>query len=331
MESILLAPLIVGFLIVVIFMPLWIKKMKVLGLVWEDMNKSKRPKDIAGSGGTIVVFGFVLGVLSYIFIKTFLFGGNGEVVEIFSLLTTVLIASIVGFIDDMFGWVRGGLSWRLRIVLILFAAIPLIVINAGTSVVYGIEFGLWYPLLIIPIGIIGATTTFNFLAGYNGLESSQGIIILLALAFVNWSLGNNWLSLINLIMVICLFGFWLFNKYPAKVFPGDILTYSVGALIAVTAILGNVEKIAIFFFVPYILETILKVRGGLKKQSFGKVNEDGSLDVPYEKFYGLEHISIYLIKKIKRNGKAYEKEVVYLINLFQITVIVLGLVLFPLN
>ena len=129
-------------------------------------------------------------------------------------------------------------------------------------------------------------------------------------------------------MVASLLSFYLFNKYPAKVFPGDVLTYSIGSMIALITILGNIEKIAVFFFIPYILETGLKARGKLKKESFAKVKEDGSLDMPYEKIYGLEHLAIYLLKKMKRSGKVYEKEVVYLINLFQITIILLGFVLF---
>ena len=64
-------------------------------------------------------------------------------------------------------------------------------------------------------------------------------------------------------MVGALIGFYIYNKFPAKVFPGDILTYSVGALIAGMAILGNFEKIAVFVFIPYIIETILKSRGKL--------------------------------------------------------------------
>ncbi len=125
-------------------------------------------------------------------------------------------------------------------------------------------------------------------------------------------------------MVGSLFAFYLFNKHPAKVFPGDILTYSVGALIAIIAILGNIEKIAIFFFIPYIIEVILKSRGKLKKHSFGKLNIDGSLELPYKKIYGLEHLSILILKKIKPSKKVYEKEVVYLIHFFQIIVIILG-------
>ena len=127
-------------------------------------------------------------------------------------------------------------------------------------------------------------------------------------------------------MIFCLIEFFFFNHYPSQAFPGDTLTYSVGSLIAIIAILGNIEKIAVFFFIPYILETVLKLRGGLKKESFAKVKQDGSLENQYNKIYGLEHVAIYLLTKIKK--KASEKEVVYLINLFQIIIIFIGLIIF---
>lgn len=328
MEKALIIPLLVGFFTTLFLIPLWIKKAKDIGLIWEDMNKVDKTKNISGSGGLIVMTGFLLGVLSYVSIKTFLLKTDLTTVDIFSLLMTVLIAGVIGFIDDIFGWAKGGLSSKFRIFLLFFAAIPLMVINAGESIMMGFEFGVIYPLILIPLGIVGATSTFNFLAGYNGLETSQGIILLSALGIVCLTTGNSWLSLICLIMIMCLLGFYIFNKYPAKVFPGDVLTYSIGALIASVAILGNIEKIAIFFFIPYIIETALKIRGGLKKQSFGKANKDGSLEMPYDKIYGLEHLSIYLLKRFKKNKKVYEREVVYLINLFQIIIILLGFLLF---
>ncbi len=328
MVSVLLIPILLSFFIVLFSVPIWIKKAKEIGLVWEDMNKKDRPKNVAGAGGVTVFLGFILGVLGYMAIKTFYFKSTDNLVEIFASLSVILIIAFIGFMDDLFGWRKGGLSKKSRLILLIFASIPLIIINAGVSNMMGIEFGLLYPLLFIPLGIAGVSATFNFLAGYNGLEASQGIIILSALSIITFIMGNKWLSIIGLCMVASLIGFYLFNKYPAKVFPGDVMTYSVGALIAVIAILGNIEKIAIFFFIPYILETGLKLRGKLKKHSFAKVNEDGSLEMPYEKVYGLEHLAIRVLKKIKRNKKVYEKEVVYLINAFQILIIILGLVIF---
>jgi len=332
-EKILFISILVSFLTTLLILPVWIVRAKSIGLIWEDVHKIGRPKNVAGSGGLAVLMGFTLGVLSYIAIKTFFLFTDITTIRIFALITTVLIAGVVGLVDDFLGWLQGGMSAKFRILMMLFAAVPLMVINAGAAhvnvpLIGLVDFGLYFSLIIVPLGIIATSTTFNILAGYNGLEASQGIIFLSAMAFVTFMTGDTWLSLIALCMVACLCAFFIFNKNPASVFPGDSLTYAVGALIGVIAILGNIERVSIFFFIPYILQVGLKTRGGLKKHSFGRLNEDGSLDVPYDKFYGLEHIAIALLKKFKKNGKAYEREVVWVINCFQIVIILIGLFLF---
>lgn len=332
MEEILFLTVLISIALTAIMLPKWIKKARQTGLVWEDMNKYNHPKNVAASGGIIVAMAFVLSVLGYIAIRTFVINdSNGITVKVFALLSVVLILAIVGLVDDLLGWKRGGLSWRFRIFLAFAASIPLIVINAGEQSI-NLPFigftplGLIYPLILVPLGIAGATTTYNFLAGFNGLESGQGIIILSFLSFIAYATGSSWLSLIGLCMTGSLIVFYFYNKSPAKVFPGDILTWSVGALIACMAILGNFEKIALFIFIPYILETILKVRGKLKKQSFAIPNKDNSLEMPYEKIYGLTHLSLWILKKLKK--KVYEKDVVYFIFSFEIIICLLALILF---
>jgi len=326
-----LVSLVISFLLMLYTLPKWIKKCRDVGLLWGDMNKINQSKRVAASGGVVVVLSFVMGVLSYIAIRTFILGSNGEIVEIFALLSVVLILALVGFVDDVLGWTSKGLSIRFRLFLALIASIPLVVINVGTKVIslpyMGIiDLGIFYPLIFVPIGIVGATTTYNFLAGFNGLEAGQGIIIISFLSLISYITGTIWLSIVGLCMVVSLLVFYMYNKYPAKVFPGDVLTYSVGALIAIMAILGNFEKIAIFIFIPYIIETVLKVRGKLVKPSFAKVNEDGSLDVPYKKVYGMTHLGVLILKKYKK--KVYEMDVVYLIFGFQIVICLLALVVF---
>jgi UDP-N-acetylglucosamine--dolichyl-phosphate N-acetylglucosaminephosphotransferase len=293
------------------------------------MNKYQH-NDVAELGGITVLLGFFLGVLLYIALRTFYFNDTNQFIEIFALLSVVLLVAAIGFVDDVLGW-KIGLNKQTRIILLIFASIPLIVINAGHSSVYLpfvglVNLGLIYPLIIIPLGVVGASATFNFLAGYNGLEAGQGIIMLSALSLVSYFTGKAWLSLILLLMVASLAAFYFFNKYPASIFPGDSLTYPIGAMIAIAAILGDMERIALFFFIPYFIEICLKLRGGLKKESFGTPNKDGTLDLKYEKFYGVEHIAIYTLKKIR--GKATEIEIVYLINLFQIVIVLLGIIIF---
>jgi len=325
-EILLLATIFISFFCALFVIPFWIRKARQENLVGKDMHKQNKNK-VAEGGGVGVMFGFSIGVLLYLAINTFYFKRSEFLVSIFAILTTLFIAAMLGSIDDLLGW-KKGLGKKMRIVMMLFAAIPLMTINAGESILLGINFGLLFPLFFIPLGIVGAATTFNFLAGYNGLEASQGILILSALSIATFLTGNSWLSVIALCMVAALIAFYIFNKYPAKIFPGDTLTYPVGALIAVIAILGNIEKIAIFFFIPYILETILKLRGGLRKESFAKLNKDGSLELPYKKIYGLEHLAIKILKKIKPSKKVYETDVVYLINGFQLIIILLGFWIF---
>jgi len=324
MAYILLVSVLVSFALAVIFLPMWIRVCRRLGLIWEDMNKFGHPKNVASSGGVVVIMAFILGVLSYLALKTFLFEGQSKALEIFALLTVVLILAIAALVDDLLGWKNNGLPIRVRLLLAVAASIPLVVINAGTHFmalpfVGVVDFGIFYPLLLIPMAVVGVSTTYNFLAGYNGLEAGQGILILSFLSFVAYATGSAWLAIVGLCMVGALIGFWFFNKMPASVFPGDVLPYGVGALIAGMAILGNFEKIAFVIFIPYILEVILKVRGGLKKHSFGIPRKDGTLKMPYDKVYGLEHLAIWILGR-----GATERKVVYLIHAFQILFILIG-------
>ncbi|MBU1103981.1 MAG: glycosyl transferase family 4 [Nanoarchaeota archaeon] len=328
-DYILILPILASFFVTLFLIPSWIKRAKKAGLVGKDVNKING-KEIAEAGGVTVVSGFAMGVLIYVSISTFIFKRADNFIEIFSLMSSIFFIAFIAFTDDILGW-KIGLRRRTRIVLVAFASIPLIAINAGKSAISvpffgGVDLGIIYPLVLIPLGIVGATTTYNFLAGFNGLEAGQGVIILSALAIVSYFTGSSWIAIIALCMVSALLAFLIFNFCPAKVFPGDSLTYPVGGLIAIMAILGNFEKIAVFFFIPVIIEFILKGRGKYVKQSFGKPNSDGSLDLKYEKIYSLNHLAIFLMKN--HGVKPTEKKVVFSIWAFQLLVILIGFAIF---
>ncbi|MBX4196788.1 glycosyl transferase family 4 [Candidatus Pacearchaeota archaeon] len=329
-SGILLIPILASFFITLFLLPFWMKKARQIGLLWDDMNKIKAEK-VAGSGGIMVLLGFIVGVLLLVAYRVFYLHTTDYLIEILATLLVVTLAGGIGLVDDLLGWVHGGLSIKSRIFLVIIAAIPLMVINAGRSLILfpflgQVDLGFFYPLVLIPLGIVAATTTFNMIAGHNGLEAGQGTLILIALGLVAYLTGQSWLSVLALCMVVALIAFLYYNFYPAKVFPGDVLTYSVGALCAILSILGNFEKIAVFFFIPYILEVILKSRGKLIKQSFGKPQKDGTLALPYDKLYGLEHVAIALLQK--SSIKPTEKRVVYTLWIFQIIIILLGFVIF---
>ncbi len=329
MDYILLTAIFVSLISSLIFLPRWIKKTQKINLTWPDMNKYSHPKNVSASGGIIVVFSFAISVLLYLGLKTFIYAPSSYQVEIFAILSVVLFYALIGLTDDLLGWKHGGLTIYSRIFLSVLASIPLVVINAGNSTVsipfFGsINLGIYFPLIVVPLAVGFVATTYNFLAGFNGLEAGLGIILLSFASFVSYVTGSLWLSIIGLCMVASLVVFLIFNWSPAKVFPGDVLTYSIGALFISMAILGNFERIAIIVFIPYLIEVVLKLRGGLKKYSFGIPDKNNNLSVPHKKIYGLTHFSIWFLKKIKNNAR--EVQVVVLIYIIQLIFILAAII-----
>lgn len=315
-------PLYISFVCTAYLLKYWIRRAKKAKLTGKDIHKLNKP-EVAELGGVPVIVGFLTGLLFYIGMETFYFGFTTKNLEMMAALSAVLFTTVVAFIDDILGWKKGLKQWQKPIV-ILLAGLPLAVVNSGVSTIAipilgRINLGILFPLVLIPFAITGAANGFNMLAGYNGLETGMGIIILSTLGFFAWLNKNSWVTMIAMTMVFALLALYYYNRHPAKVFPGNITTYSVGALIAVIAILGNMERIALVLFIPYFIEFGLKARGKFKKESFAKVLPDGSLISRYHNFYGLEHVVVTFLRGLK--GKAYEKEVVYTIFLIELMIV----------
>jgi len=293
MEYILLICFTVSFFTTYFMTPLWIRASKRAGLIGKDMNKLK-DLEAAEVGGITVAAGFMGGVLCYIGLSTFYFHTEAQLISLLAMMSTVLGMTIIGLLDDVLGWKEGLKQWQ-KPLLTLPIALPMMAINAGHSVLVlpllgAVNFGVLYPLLIIPIGIIGAANGFNMLAGLNGLEAGMGALILGTLGIFAWSKGTSWITMLAFCMVFALLAFLFYNWTPARIFPGDTLTYTVGALIACIAILGNMERAALVAFTLYFIELLIKARGGFKGECFGVPQKDGTLAPPDGRRDSLTHL-----------------------------------------
>ena len=308
----------ISFIIVFLSLPTWIRRARKTGFIGKDVHKNN--VEVAELGGITVVLGVVISLLIYIALETFYFNGSSSSF-LLAAIATILIAAMIGMTDDMLGW-KIGLRQREKVLLTFFVPIPLMVVNAGVSTMRfpllgTMELGLLYPLLILPIGVVVATNAFNMLAGYNGLEAGMGIIILSTLGLLSWKTGDISAAVIAFSTVFALVAFLFYNRYPSKVFPGDVLTYPVGAIAAIVAILANLERFAVMLFSPYAIEVLLKARGKFRPEWPAKVLEDGSLAVK-EKCYSVPHLAISVLRKIK--GSAREQEVVIALLAFELAV-----------
>lgn len=307
---------------------MWIKLTKSHpNMMVPDVNKYGNPL-VPKTGGIVILISITFSVFLYIFAKTFLLNSMGHITEIFSLLLVMLFAGFIGFIDDIFGWEKSKITGYKKILMTIPIAIPLMVINAGQSVINlpflgNINLGLLYPLIVIPAAIVGTTNGFNLLGGFNGLETSLGLVIFSALGLITFFTGQTWLSLIAAVIVASLIGFLIFNKNPAKILPGNSFTYILGSLIGCFAILGNMEKAALVLFILFIIEGFLKLRSRFKAHCMGIPNKDNSLELRYKKSYSWTHIAMKIIKKIK--GKVFENDVVMLIVIIELIFVLLAL------
>ena len=111
-------------------------------------------------------------------------------------------------------------------------------------------------------------------------------------------------------MAAALAAFLVYNWYPAKAFPGNTMTYAVGAYYAGIVVLGGIAAFGLFMYLLYYVELVLFIRGlahGVYKENFGRVQPDGSLLPPYERSYSLTHLMIRLQGALR--GRATERGV----------------------
>ncbi|MEM5801764.1 MAG: hypothetical protein QXQ18_00005, partial [Candidatus Aenigmatarchaeota archaeon] len=267
----------ISFIATFFITPYAIRYFRFIGLVTTDVHKKNKPL-IPYSAGVPLVIGVAFGLFFYIFIQVFVYNNYKDLLYIFASLTSILLIMFSGFIDDlnskqvkMRGYIEGkrGLKNWQKPLLTLPAAIPLMVIMAGDTTmslpfIGSINFGLFYPLLIIPIGIVGAANMVNMLGGYNFLEVGMALVYTLSLGLYAYLHENLIASILFFSTFGSLLGLAKYNFYPAKILAGDSLTYALGATVGVGAIIGNMEKAAVITMLPFIIQGILKFYSRIK-------------------------------------------------------------------
>lgn len=260
--------------------PWFICQLKRAGIVGRDLHKPGQP-DVAEMGGLVIVAGFSAGVVMAIAIEVFF--GNIiplSLVSTFAVLSTVLLISLIGIVDDLIFLPQG-----IKAITPLFASFPLMAIRAGHTVmslpwIGPVDFDFFYPLLIVPLGITGAANAVNMLAGFNGLEVGMGIVAMVALSIIACFTGAATSFIILLASLGALVAVLRYNWYPARLLIGDVGTLSIGAIIASAVILGNFELAGAIVIIPYFVDFLFKVYNGFPSKGWAGVYRNGKLYCP---------------------------------------------------
>jgi len=140
--------------------------------------------------------------------------------------------------------------------------------------------------LVVPLGVTSASNAANMLEGFNGLGAGLGVIMTASLIALSLLTGAQEGLFLLFPLLGALAAFLCFNRYPARVFPGDSMTLFTGATIACAAIISSpsLKAFGALLFIPMIIEFVLKFRGHFQAENYGEIGSDGRLgwDGPVE-------------------------------------------------
>ena len=296
----------VPLIVVILFMPSVIKTLKEKGSTGIDVHKPSKP-DVPKGGGFIFLFALVFGLLVVLGFTTFQ-SLSLESVGILAALVSILMAGMIGLLDDNLDFQN-----RTKILLPLLSTIPMMVMSVGTPtmtipLIGTVNFGIAYALIIVPLMMTFMIDATNMYGGMNGLESGLSIInasglviyVLLAQLISGEELNSNVMqaSIVAAALFGASLGFFVFNRYPAKILPGDVGRLPMGSAIAAAVIIGNMDRLAIMMYIPFginfLLYLVYRVYAKRKKMTwvkFASPREDGTLEVigPFTIYWILPH------------------------------------------
>jgi len=171
-----------------------------------------------------------------------------------ALTFVTLIAGSVGLLDDFI--ILGG---KVKPILTALASLPILLLSTYD---YHLKFPLFgstrlsliYPILII-IGIAITSNTVNSLDVLNGVVSSFIILASLPLLIALILKENLSIVLSTLILTFTSLAFFIYHRYPSRIFPGDSGTLSLGAYYGALTIIGGVEFVGVIALFPAIMNS----------------------------------------------------------------------------
>ena len=210
----------------------------------------------------------------------------------------------------------------MKVVMLWIASVPLIIGRIGYSVIKipfigTVDFGWLFWLVILPMIVVGSANLVNLLAGLNGLEAGTGLIVCIAILIV--SLLNQLTSSILLMLALAgpLLAFLYYNRFPAKIFTGDIGTLTIGGVIAIAVIQSGFKMILGLVMIPQLIEFLISAKVRFNSENFGIIQENGKL-APMNPKQSLTHYVMSI-------GEFSEQQVVYILWAFTTVFAALGI------
>lgn len=256
---------VVSFVIAYLTIPGIMKLSNKIGFTDKPTERKKHRGAIPLCGGIGIYIGFFV---SYFLLtsydvnhKLFIFSG-GNLYDKHQQLLVFIGATLIlaiGLIDDYYKSKGKEFPIYPRFIVQIIAAI--IVFKAGIFF-HGFTNPFSGQIITLPIQIqfiltitwiFGVTTVINWSDGMDGLAGGISVVSALTFFFAAMILGQSISASNSIILAGAIFGFLLYNRYPAKVFMGDSGANLIGYLLSIIALDGTFKQATVVsLFIPIL-------------------------------------------------------------------------------
>ncbi|MEM0443323.1 MAG: hypothetical protein QXS57_06055 [Candidatus Caldarchaeum sp.] len=272
------------------------------GCMGLDVHKPN-PYPVPKLGGLVVVGGVMAG---YAAAHPFL---NSTALTL-AVYSSMAIAALIGLYEDF-----REINPVLKPALLAFAGVPVVALGVYSPspfipFVGNARLTIVYPILIL-IGFAVVCNAVNSIDVLNGSLAYTSLAALLPLSAAALLDGKTETLILCLALATALAVFLTANKYPSKVFAGNIGSLSVGAVLTLITITGRLEVVAIVALIPQIMNEfhiIYSMRGLRSAKAAAKrpvVVDGGVIRASREK-----DAPITLLRMVSATGPVSEKQAV---------------------
>jgi UDP-N-acetylglucosamine--dolichyl-phosphate N-acetylglucosaminephosphotransferase len=196
----------------------------------------------------------------------------------------VTMFAMYGLTDDLFGF-KGKIqkTW-----ILFFLALPIATLTTDTSlnlIFFNLELGWAYAFIFAPLYIMVVANLINMHSGYNGLAGGLTLIMLVFAGIKSYLMNSSYYVYLIVPVVGALLAFMYYNKYPLKVFMGNVGAFLIGSALGTYLVISDIEFFGVIILIPHIINFILWIYWCLNMKKyphvkFAKVGKDGVIVPP---------------------------------------------------
>ena len=225
-------------------------------------NNHKKKEGTPTMGGLIFIIPTLLATLLLIITKK---------IELTTNLGIILLVftgyAFIGFLDDYLSLKKKnneGLTTIQKLLLQVLIALGFFYLymkNGGQTALIVSTLGIhiemsWFYGVFLLFILVGASNAVNLTDGLDGLAGGLSAIAFIAFSLISLMVGFEEIGIFTFVLTGALFGFLIYNTYPAKVFMGDTGSLALGAVMGAVAILTHREVTLLVVASVFVIETL---------------------------------------------------------------------------